>query len=281
VKKIFAYISDLLSITIADAKGFLMLLIICIAALTVIFFPKLIIHQQQEVSISDVEKLDSLINLIETRKPSQDSSFRFLFDPNLIAFDSLLLLGFPNHVAQRVVNYREKGGEFFTKNDLTKIYGLDEELYHDIEHLIDLPDSSIVAIDHIKFDINKVSRARLASMPAVSEAIARRLINYRAALGGFITMQQLQEVYEMDEACCEAIGRLGFVRDGFRPKLIRINEATAGELASHPYVSNRLADDIIRFREINGAIRSKDLLAGFKSVDESNFDKLISYLDFN
>src|SRR6476660_3046006 len=48
----------------------------------------------------------------------------FSFDPNNISREDLIELGFSVSLANRVVNYRTKGGRFLVKQDLMKIYGM-------------------------------------------------------------------------------------------------------------------------------------------------------------
>ena len=66
----------------------------------------------------------------------------------------------------------------------------------------------------------------------------------------------------------------------FRSRKIKINALDREGLAKHPYISDKLAADIVRYREVNNRIESEKVLANFKSVDKSNFKKLILYLDF-
>ncbi len=62
--------------------------------------------------------------------------------------------------------------------------------------------------------------------------------------------------------------------------MIRINHDDFDRLKRHPYISDQLAEDIIRYREINSSIESEKVLANFKSIDKRYFKKLILYLDF-
>jgi hypothetical protein len=52
----------------------------------------------------------------------------FKFDPNHASREELIKLGFPDRVANSMINYRLKGGKFKTPDDLRKIYGLSQDL---------------------------------------------------------------------------------------------------------------------------------------------------------
>lgn len=82
----------------------------------------------------DSVKLDSLLSTLKW-EPDDSSvskntrSILFPFDPNQTSRDQLMSLGFTGFLADRIVNYRNKGGRFFAKADLLKIYGMDTMFY--------------------------------------------------------------------------------------------------------------------------------------------------------
>jgi competence ComEA-like helix-hairpin-helix protein len=53
----------------------------------------------------------------------------FEFNPNEIDLDSWVLLGFSEKQAQSIIKYREKGGYFYKKEDLKRLYVVDDSLY--------------------------------------------------------------------------------------------------------------------------------------------------------
>jgi competence protein ComEA len=62
----------------------------------------------------------------------------FSFNPNTADMETLTTLGLTPKVATTLVHFREKGGVFFQKEDLKKIYGLKTEDYERLESYIDL-----------------------------------------------------------------------------------------------------------------------------------------------
>jgi DNA uptake protein ComE-like DNA-binding protein len=63
------------------------------------------------------------------------------FDPNLLNTEQWQALGLQKSLAQRIVNYCQKGGKFRTKKDLLKIYGFPAEEYARLSSYILLPDT--------------------------------------------------------------------------------------------------------------------------------------------
>ena len=181
------------------------------------------------------------------------------------------------------MNYRSKGGSFKVKGDLKKIYGIDSQLIDSIYAFIDLPDSIILGNKRKKlasFDINQASLEDLMQVYMIGEVLAARIIKYRTVLGGFIAEDQFDEIYGISDIALKNLKSSTFIDMKFRPRLIKVNHASLDELKQHPYISDQLAEDIVRYREINLTIDSEKVLVNFKSVDKSKFQKLIFYLEF-
>ncbi len=277
LKKIIFYLSHKLTLSYSETRSFLALLMICLVAIFVIIFSKRIIQSQDHVDLHEIKRLDSLVALFD----NPAGITLFAFDPNALPVDSLKLLGFPVKIAERLDNYRSKGGEFFVKKDIKKIYGLNEEFYHGIEAYILLPDSLNRSMsENLNLDINKANVKSLSIIDGIEDRVANRIVRYRELLGGFINKNQLDEVYELEGAALINLKKQVYITSTFKPRKIKVNQATEEEMIRHPYISRQLAEDIVMFRDINGAIDSEKLLADFKSVDKSNFQKLILYLDF-
>lgn len=281
--KIYQFLKKLLKISHHEARGFFSLLIVSIIALIFLFFPDIVIRQNRTVDPADVKQLDSLIAILESDELASTQHTLFLFDPNKISADSLILLGFPKNVAEILINYRSKGGKFYLKKDVKKIYGITDQLMNDIYDFINLPDSTSIVLSNKtvqKFDLNTANADQLKKVNMIGDVLAGRIVKYRDLLGGFVNMDQLGEVYGLSEKAKKHLKSMTFIGDKFKPRLIKINRDQEDVIRRHPYISDLLAEDIIRFREINSAIESEKVLIHFKSIDNNKFEKLIPYLDF-
>ncbi len=254
----------------------------------------------QELSFSkDSLRLDSLVAKWQWEKVDSisESAYRplFRFNPNTASRDSLLQLGFSPSLARRIVNYRTRGGVFKIKSDLLKMYGADTLLYKKLYSFIDLPlvaekkrkefstDSfptrTIVAI--IRLDLNVADTAQLITVYGIGSKFSMRIVEYRERLGGFVSMDQLKEVYRLDTT---AIGRLKkkfFVSPGFVPRQIPLNSATEKELATHPYISYKLAAAVVAYRFQHGYFTSIEDLVNLKLLAEKDFQRIKPYITIN
>jgi len=254
----------------------------------------------QELSFSkDSLRLDSLIAKWQWEKLDSISESidrpLFRFNPNTTSRDSLLQLGFSPSLARRIVNYRTKGGVFKIKSDLLKMYGTDTLLFQKLYSFIDLPliaekkrkeflkDSfptrPIVAITRL--DLNVADTAQLITVYGIGSKFSLRIVEYRERLGGFVSMNQLNEVYRLDTT---AIGRLKkkfFVSPGFVPRQIQLNTVTEKELAAHPYISYKLAAAVVAYRFQHGYFASIEDLVNLKLLTEKDFQRIKPYITIN
>lgn len=254
----------------------------------------------QELSFSkDSLRLDSLIAKWQWEKLDSISESidrpLFSFNPNTASRDSLLQLGFSPSLARRIVNYRTKGGVFKIKSDLLKMYGTDTLLFQKLYSFIDLPliaekkrkeflkDSfptrPIVAITRL--DLNVADTAQLITVYGIGSKFSLRIVEYRERLGGFVSMNQLNEVYRLDTT---AIGRLKkkfFVSPGFVPRQIQLNTVTEKELAAHPYISYKLAAAVVAYRFQHGYFASIEDLVNLKLLTEKDFQRIKPYITIN
>ena len=92
-------------------------------------------------------------------------------------------------------------------------------------------------------------------VPGIGSVFAKRIIKYRDLLGGFYSVEQLGEVYGIDEDRYEAM-KSWFSVDPSVISHLFVNQLSAKKLASHPYVSYKQA------RIIEKMIRKKGKLQG-------------------
>lgn len=131
-----------------------------------------------------------------------------------------------------------------------------------------------------KLDINSCDSSSLVALPGIGPVLSARIIKYRNLIGGFISPDQLREVYGLSEETFSRI-RNGLSADTSSIRKIRINEAQFAELARHPYFQKGEAGAIIRYREENGRIGSASELAGKEIISSVTLARIGRYLDFS
>jgi DNA uptake protein ComE-like DNA-binding protein len=299
-----------------EIRGFSIFTIILVLAVAAPFLFKRILHRTpSEAATADRHKLDSLTAILEKsasskKRPETDSAagksrdFPITdFDPNLLTAEQWQALGLQKSLAQRIINYRKKGGKFSAKSDLLKIYGFPPELYARLAPYIQLPDSlkyarknpvpNAEARDKTReaapakpekvirsFDLNLADSTQLVQIKGIGPGLSRRILNYRSKLGGFASEQQLKEVYGLDSLVVEEILKYAFVKENASLQKISVNMATFEELNAHPYISPKEASIMVDYRKQHGKYTSLESLYQIRALNKATLDKLRPYLSF-
>jgi competence protein ComEA len=213
----------------------------------------------------------------------------FRFNPNTVTHDELLLLGFSDRLATRLLNYRTRG-TFRTRRDMLRLYGMDSLFYEALYPFIDLPEkityekksyaapSSPAREKSQPFNLNEADTLHLVKIYGIGSTLSKRIIKYREKLGGFVGHHQLGEVYGLDSA---VIGRIiaATYLPGI-PSVNKINLNTADEktFAAHPYIGRKLAQAIVAYRFQHGNFKTVDDLRSIALIDKDNLGKLFPYV---
>jgi competence protein ComEA len=214
----------------------------------------------------------------------------FPFDPNTATLEEFENLGVDEKLAGRILNYRDKGGRFTTKEDIRKIYGFSPVLYANLAPYIIIVHPSIQK-DHVptylkkpdtaicSLELNTCDSSGLEQLRGIGPVLARRIIRYRDLLGGFYTVEQLREVYGISDSLFQKI-RGYFYTDPDLVHKIAINDAGEAQLSRHPYIGRYTAKAIISYRKATGRISDMDELIQNKILPEGIPLRLRPYLIF-
>jgi competence protein ComEA len=281
-----------------EASGFIILSVLIILVLIAPLLYDKMLPSVNDTSLSDQKILNELISEIESGKEiqtyasikssdihSQEIKY-FPFDPNSASVTDFEKLGIKRYIAERIINYRKKGGKFKVKNDLRKIYGFPAEQFEKLQAYITLPDTfqREEKKQHVKeavlFDINQADTVQLNKLRGIGNVISARIIKYRDKLGGFVSKDQYKEVYSISELALEELGKKTFIGQNFIPAGLNINTANQEVLSGHPYIGRKLAATIINFRLHHEKFVSADDLKQIISMEPGQIEKLKPYLRF-
>lgn len=129
-------------------------------------------------------------------------------------------------------------------------------------------------------DINQATQEDLVKIFGVGEALSLRIVKQKEILGGFVSMEQLSEVWGLSPEVLYELNTNFTIYSLPSFKKIPINDASLKELAQFHYFKYGLAKQIITYRSMNGDFKNIEDLAKIKGfpVDKA---KIISlYLEF-
>ena len=224
-----------------------------------------------------------VVNTEKTNKNNVKKEKLFLFNPNIADSIELIRIGFKPWQVSNLLRYRQRGGKFYKKEDLKRLYGIDSAFYFQIEPYIDLPSSLIGDSDGNptgrpkKINLNLSDSTEVTALPGIGPVLAGRMIRYRNALGGFINAGQLLEVYGLDSLKWADL--LPYIEiDTTLIKRLNINFAEESELASHPYIRKGLAREIVTFRKNFRMFKSVREISNLSLAKNRDLSKLYPYL---
>lgn len=300
------FLSTLFGISNKEFSGFLLVFLILILTL---FYPLIadrFYGVDEKTNESDQAVLDSLLERLRKQKAAKYMA-RFHFDPNTATQAELDSLGFAEITAKNLVSYRNKGGKFRVKDDLLKIYSIDTVLFSQLYNYIDLPETlekgmskpvvRAKELDNVvtqqkkeykkentklpPFDLNTADSVTLQSISGIGPVLSKRIIRFREGLGGFVTNNQLYEVYNLDSTTIQKLVNRSFIQPDFVPRKISINKTDEKTLQSHPYFSWQQARLIIAYRNQHGDFLTQEDLLKVYSITKIDLQKMKAYIDWS
>lgn len=279
----------------AETNGFLVLLPLMVAMIFSEPLYRTFFARAPDFSQTDLKVRDSLAAMLQTQPSGSFDSAAitaeiFPFDPATASHEELKRLGFPDRLAGRIVNYRNKGGQFRKKEDLLNIYGMDTALYRRLVPAIRLSVEQKKSpaftfekkeTQRTKRDINMADTTQLKEVFGIGSKLATRIVRYRDRLGGFVATHQLAEVYGLDSTVVTRVWTRFFIAPDFQPKPLMINSASAETLAGHPYLSSSAARAITAYRFQHGRIDSVEDIEKIRLLDAGTIRKILPYLNFD
>ena len=128
-------------------------------------------------------------------------------------------------------------------------------------------------------ELNSADTLTLQLLHGIGPAYARRIVRYRERLGGFVSTDQLMEVYGFTPELLAHIAPC-LKLDTNAVRRIGINSIELKQLAKHPYVEYYQARDIVRLRQHGMQFHSADDLRAVPSMADSTLNRLLPYIDF-
>lgn len=271
ITKLLNTLSLFFGVSKSEVRGMILLLLFCIVMLIIPFVQRATYASQSHTFNVVVDTTTIAAAASETagvpyysqnKEGAPLKVLRALNRPVPIhAITSMQLdsLGLQKRLVRNISKYLEKGGRFRKPEDLNKIYGMDAQSAAHIatNTLWDkplTPNSSSSSNNFVpipkpseKLDINTVDTVTLEGLKGIGHILAQRIIKYRDKLGGFVSLEQLREVYGISDFALSEINQNTYVRENFKPKLLKINHIKLEELSAHPYIGYKKSKVVFNY----------------------------------
>jgi len=214
----------------------------------------------------------------------------FTFDPNTADSSAFVRLGLKPFIASNILKYRKKGGRFKTTADFGKVYGIKPDKFKELETYISIKEIKNIKSDslfkrrkvfnkELLVDLNSADTTLLMQVAGIGRGYAKGIIRFRQQTGGFVSIDQLGEVYGMRQENLERIRPFCKVNTDLVKK-IKVNMASVERLKGHPYLNFYQSRAIYELRRKKGKLKNISDLKVLPEFTPESLSKIEPYLNF-
>ena len=293
----FNTISEYFNFTREQRKGIFALVAIIVVLEVLYFFVDFSVltkeYPEKRKWLSLQSQIDSLKRDRKTESPKI-----YLFNPNFITDYKGYKLGMSVKEIDRLFAFRKENKYVNSSKEFQAVTQISDSLLNAIAPFFKFPDwisnkkQFKVYEKHLNkdfdkkekivvIDINQATQENLIKIYGIGEAISLRILKLKESLGGFVSMDQMNDVWGLSPEVIANLNSHFKVIAQPKIKKIDINNASLKELSQFSYFRYPLAKEIVTYRSMNGDIKSIEDLTKIKgfSVDKAKIIAL--YLDFN
>ena len=179
-----------------------------------------------------------------------------VFDPNTADSSTLVHLGLKPWQASNMLKYRAKNGRYRKAEDLKRLYGMTDSMYHALQPYIQINTLAItqfrdslkrsrrdtatrdsVAQDTMPYyishkrdtvlNLRTADTTELMMIPGIGTYRAKQIVRYRKQLGGFTSVEQLREIKALQPLLKDSLSAdsllAHFVLDSVIVEPLRVN----------------------------------------------------------
>lgn len=217
---------------------------------------------QKDVSIAHAGKK----NTEESATIDRDHELKL--NPNTAGISDLVKIGLSEGQARNLVNYREKVAPFENKNNLLKLYTLDEEDFQRIADHIVVPKQASEKNESLSktqektefdntrtIDINSASAVEWEELRGIGPYYAGKIVRYREKLGGFSDVDQIKETWDLPSEVIDNNRQHLSVETPIQA--LDILSADFKTLIQHPYLNKKQVRLLLKLQGKNIKIDEK------------------------
>jgi competence protein ComEA len=286
-----APIKNYLSITKKEWNGMTVLVIVILLVLAAPYVYQQF-HKDNIINLKDFDKDIALLKQAKDIYPTSNNSENqsddklsnpamFVFDPNNLPNEQWEKLGLSERQISIIKHFEAKGGHFYKKEDVQKIYSITPDGYKRLAPYINITGSEYAekAAPGVIIEINSADSAKLTRIRGIGPAFAQRIVEYRTRLGGFLSKDQLKEVYGIDTVKFAEIKNEVSISPAHIIK-IKINKVDFEGLRKFPYLTNKQTHAVIEYRKQHGDYSSIADMKNIVLMDEDILRKIEPYIVF-
>ena len=220
------------------------------------------------------------------------------FNPNFITDYKGYKLGMSVLEIDRLLDYRKENKYVNSAKEFQAVTQVSDSLLNAIAPYFKFPDwvknkmnnKGYVKYENKAFakkekvaliDINLATQEDLIKIYGIGEVISLRILKLKESLGGFVSMEQMNDVWGLSPEVVENLNSHFKVYALPLLHKIDINNASLKEISQFSYFRYALAKEIVTYRSMNGDIKNVEDLTKIKGFPVEKANIIALYLDFN
>jgi DNA uptake protein ComE-like DNA-binding protein len=290
LKSLFMFTSD-------QRKGIFVLLFFIVALQLVYFFADFNLTQTISPDKQEWLAMQSKIDSIKASNPKYVVKV-YPFNPNFITDYKGYKLGMSVREIDRLLDYRKENKYVNSPKEFQAVTQISDSLLNAIAPYFKFPDwvknktqnKGYVKYENKTFaknektvliDINVATQEELIKIYGIGEVISLRILKLKENLGGFVSMEQMNDVWGLSPEVIGALNSHFKVYALPAVHKIDINNASLKEISQFSYFRYALAKEIVTYRSMNGDIKNVEDLTKIKGFPVEKANIIALYLDFN
>ncbi|PHS02724.1 MAG: hypothetical protein COA80_00135 [Leeuwenhoekiella sp.] len=276
-------------------NGILFLVLLVIGCWALYFFvePAQNDSYSKAVNENQLKIFEARIDSIQKLRDSINQPKIYPFNPNFITDYKGYTLGMNVEEIDRLLRFRESGKWINSAEDFQQVTGVSDSLLAAIAPYFKFPEwvnkpktedkpfKKEVEFPGSKSDLNTVSFEELMKLEELDQAIAKRILDYRRKLGGFLDDRQLYDVYGISKDQVKQLQSRYTVLSKPEIKRIDVNKANASDLSTVPFITFEIAREIVNYRLLHNQINDLDELLKIDGITPYKLDRIKLYLSSN
>jgi competence ComEA-like helix-hairpin-helix protein len=275
------------------------LLVLILASLGLIFFPRVYMFFQKKeafvINSEQITEFERTHKKFEKRNYSNYYSKKkkykapdSKFNPNTYTLTDWTNLGLSEKQSVVILKFTSRG--IYNEEDLKRIFVIPEVLFELIRDSVVYPERIQNTPNQESFkkqakqinliNLNTADTTEFMKIYGIGAFYAKQIIRYREKLGGYLTKEQLFEVWKMTPEAYEKIKDHVFISEK-DVKRININSVTIEELKVHPYLKWNQANSIVKMRIQRNGFKNIEEIKESVLIDSETYEKLFPYLSLH
>lgn len=293
----FNTINEYFNFTREQRKGIFALVAIIVVLQLLYFFVDFSVLAKDYPEKRKWLSLQSQIDSMKTDRKKESPKI-FLFNPNFITDYKGYKLGMSVKELDRLFAFRKENKYVNSAKEFQNVTEVSDSLLNVIAPFFKFPDwvnnkkqfnvyekypnKAFPKKEKIVFiDINQATQEDLIKIYGIGEAISLRILKQKESLGGFVSMEQMNDVWGLSPEVIANLNTHFKVLAELKIKKININNASLKELSQFSYFRYPLAKEIVTYRSMNGDIANIEDLTKIKGFPVDKAKIIALYLDFN